>query len=86
MPVFYLGSGYVFVSINHRLLGPATGMLDIPYDTAAALAWVHGNIGDFGGDASNVFVVGFLVRWSSGCAGLLYVPICLRCMVWLSSK
>ena len=58
MPVFYLGSGYVFVSINHRLIGPATGMLDIPHDTAAALAWVHWNIGDFGGDASNVFVVG----------------------------
>lgn len=56
-PVFFLGSGYIFVSINHRLL-PDTDFLDICGDTAAALAWVYRHIGDFGGDPANIFLVG----------------------------
>lgn len=56
--------GVVFVSINYRLGAEGFSVLDgAPLnlglsDAAAALAWVHREIGAFGGDASRITIVG----------------------------
>jgi acetyl esterase/lipase len=56
-PKAFTDAGFVFVSINHRLL-PAVAMADITRDVASALGWVHRNIAAHGGDPSRVFVMG----------------------------
>ena len=74
-PVFFLEAGYTFVSINHRLL-PDADIADIPYDVATALGSVHRNGGLFGGDPSNVFVVG------SSTGGHLAALVVTRSDLW----
>ena len=74
-PVFFLEAGYIFVSINHRLL-PDADIFDIPYDVATALASVHRNGELFGGDPSNVFVVG------SSTGGHLAALVATRSDLW----
>ena len=49
--------GFVFVSTNYRLL-PHVSMESLTDDVARALAWVHQNISDFGGDPNRIFVGG----------------------------
>lgn len=54
---FFLSEGYVHVSINYRLAP------DYPFpahaeDAAAALAFIHQNIVDYGGDPSRINVMG----------------------------
>lgn len=49
--------GHVFVSINYRL-SPAVVHPAHVDDVAAAIAWVHRNIHQYGGDPDRVFVVG----------------------------
>jgi arylformamidase len=56
-PKAFMEAGFVFVSINHRLL-PAVAMSAITSDVASALAWVHKNIAAHGGDPARVFVMG----------------------------
>lgn len=49
--------GFVLVSVNYRL-APAVAHPTYIEDVAAAVAWVHRNIGDYGGDASRMYVMG----------------------------
>ena len=50
-------AGFVFVSINHRLL-PTVDMGAITRDVASALGWVHKNIATYGGDPTRLLVMG----------------------------
>ena len=56
-PAAFMAAGYVFVSINHRLL-PGVDMGTIVRDVASALGWVHRNIATHGGDPTRLFVMG----------------------------
>jgi acetyl esterase/lipase len=49
--------GFVFVSINYRLL-PAVDMGTMIRDVAKALGWVHNHIADYGGDPKRLLVIG----------------------------
>ena len=68
-PKAFTDAGFVFVSINHRLL-PTVEMGAITRDVASALGWVHKNIGKYGGDPIRLLVMGH----SSG--GQLAALIC----------
>lgn len=56
----FVGSGYVYVSINYRLSATATDPKHPAHvqDVAAAIAWVHEHIAGFGGDPDRIFVMG----------------------------
>ena len=56
-PKAFTDAGFVFVSINHRLL-PAADMGAITRDVASALGWVHKNIATHGGDPARLLVMG----------------------------
>ena len=56
-PKAFTEAGFVFVSINHRLL-PGVEMGAITRDVASALGWVHKNISTHGGDPARVLVMG----------------------------
>ncbi len=56
-PKAFMDAGFVFVSINHRLL-PAVEMGAITGDVASALGWVHKNIAAHGGDPARLLVMG----------------------------
>jgi arylformamidase len=56
-PKAFNDAGFVFVSINHRLL-PAVPMDAITSDVATALGWVHKNIAAHGGDPNRLLVMG----------------------------
>ena len=56
-PKAFTDRGFVFVSINYRLL-PAAAMGDINRDVARALGWVHKNIRSHGGDPNRLLVMG----------------------------
>jgi acetyl esterase/lipase len=56
-PKAFMDAGFVFVSINHRLL-PAVDMGAITRDVASALGWVHKNIATHGGDPTRLLVMG----------------------------
>jgi arylformamidase len=56
-PQFFTDQGFVFVSINHRLL-PDVVMEDIIADVANAFAWMHQNISQYGGNPSRIVVGG----------------------------
>ncbi|NQT13104.1 MAG: carboxylesterase family protein [Planctomycetes bacterium] len=59
---FFTGEGWVLVSVNYRLLpeGKHPSNAD---DVAAALAWVHEHVAEYGGDARRIFLMGH----SAGC-------------------
>jgi acetyl esterase/lipase len=69
-PKAFMDAGFVFVSINHRLL-PAVDIGTIFRDVASALGWVHKNIAAHGGDPARLLVMGH----SSG--GQLAALICV---------
>jgi acetyl esterase/lipase len=46
-PQFFVDRGFVFVSVNYRLL-PKVEMLDIFRDVAKAFRWVHDHIAEYG--------------------------------------
>jgi acetyl esterase/lipase len=56
-PKAFMDAGFVFVSINHRLL-PTVDMSAITRDVASALGWVHKNIATHGGDPTRLLVMG----------------------------
>ena len=56
-PKAFMDAGFVFVSINHRLL-PAVDMGTITRDVGSALGWVHENIAAHGGDPARLLVMG----------------------------
>jgi arylformamidase len=56
-PQAFMDAGFVFVSINHRLL-PNAEMGDIIRDVASAMKWTHDNIATHGGDPTRTVVMG----------------------------
>ncbi len=56
-PQVFMEKGFVFVSIQHRLL-PTVEMEAIISDVAKAFRWVHANIAKHGGDPRRMFVMG----------------------------
>ena len=56
-PKAFTDAGFVFVSINHRLL-PTVEMGAITRDVASGLGWVHKNIAKYGGDPIRLLVMG----------------------------
>lgn len=54
---YFTAHGFVFVSINYRLV-PTAWPAQQAADVAAAVVWVKENIGDYGGDGARVFVLG----------------------------
>ena len=58
----FAGAGWVFVSVNYRLV-PEGGHPRNAEDVAAALAWVHEHAGQYGGDPDSIFLMGH----SAGC-------------------
>jgi acetyl esterase/lipase len=56
-PKAFMDAGFVFVSINHRLL-PTVDMGAITRDVASALGWVHKKIAAYGGDPDRLLVMG----------------------------
>lgn len=56
-PQVFTDKGYVFVSVNYRLL-PEFAMGDIVGDVARAVGWVHRRIAEHGGDPNRIFIMG----------------------------
>lgn len=56
-PKAFVDKGFVFVSINYRLL-PHVDMGTIVRDVAKAMHWVHDHIAEHGGDPKRIFVMG----------------------------
>ena len=56
-PQAFMDKGFVFVSTNYRLL-PNVDMGTIIRDVAKSVGWVHGHIGEHGGDPNRIFVMG----------------------------
>ncbi len=56
----FIASGHVFVSINYRLAAAnnAVRWPDFGHDVAAAIAWVHDNASDIGGDRTDISIIG----------------------------
>jgi acetyl esterase/lipase len=56
-PQAFAGSGFVFVSINYRLL-PDFKIKQMAEDVAKAIRWTHDHAKDYGGDPDTIFVMG----------------------------
>lgn len=56
-PQAFTDKGFVFVSVNYRLL-PAVDMGTIVRDVAKAVGWVYGHVAEHGGDPKRLFVMG----------------------------
>jgi len=56
-PRFFVEKGFVFVSVNYRLL-PKVQMIDIFHDVAKSFRWMHDHIAEYGGDPKRVLVGG----------------------------
>src|SRR5262245_38384904 len=56
-PQVFMDKGFVFVSINYRLL-PSVEMATIFRDVAKAVRWVHDHIAEYGGDPKRLLVMG----------------------------
>jgi arylformamidase len=56
-PQWFMEKGFVFVSINYRLL-PAVEMGTLTRDVAKAFGWVEKHIAEYGGDPKRVLVGG----------------------------
>ncbi len=56
-PAALAGKGFVFVSVNYRLL-PMVAMGDIVRDVAKSIRWVHAHAAEHGGDPQRLFVMG----------------------------
>lgn len=56
-PQMFMDKGFVFVSVNYRLL-PTVEMATLIRDVASSFRWVNENIGQYGGDPKRVLVGG----------------------------
>ncbi|MCK4871920.1 MAG: alpha/beta hydrolase [Phycisphaerales bacterium] len=56
-PAAFVGEGYVFISINYRL-SPAVAHPEHVRDVAAAVAWTHANVAQYGGDPDRIYIMG----------------------------
>ncbi|HML21971.1 MAG TPA: alpha/beta hydrolase [Aggregatilinea sp.] len=56
-PDHFIPMGYVFVSVNYRLV-PDIAFPDNAQDVADAIAWVQANIATYGGDGGQIYLMG----------------------------
>lgn len=56
-PKWFSEHGFVFVSVNYRLL-PEVSMRELIGDVASAIGWTHKHVEKFGGDPNKIFVMG----------------------------
>ncbi len=56
-PQVFNGKGFVFVSINYRLL-PKVDMATLTRDVARSIRWVHDHIAEHGGDPKRLLIMG----------------------------
>lgn len=56
-PQYFQDKGYVFVSVNYRLL-PQVEMGTIVRDVAQSIRWVHDHAAEYGGDPSKLLIMG----------------------------
>jgi len=56
-PEAFTSQGYIFISINYRLSPDVQHPLHVQ-DIAKAIAWVYNNCADYGGDNSNIWLIG----------------------------
>jgi len=56
-PDFFVGNGYVFVSVNYRMT-PDVEFPTHAEDVAAAIRWVFDHIAEYGGDPSHIDLMG----------------------------
>jgi arylformamidase len=56
-PGFFTASGWIFVSINYRLLPEGRHPANVQ-DVARAIAWVHSHVSQYGGDPDKMFLMG----------------------------
>jgi arylformamidase len=56
-PQAFIDKGFVFVSVNYRLL-PSVDMETIIRDVARSVRWVHDHIAEYGGDPKTLLVMG----------------------------
>jgi arylformamidase len=57
-PRAFADKGFVFVSVNYRLLGDGVTIKQMAADVARAIRWTHDHAGDYGGDPDRLFVMG----------------------------
>jgi acetyl esterase/lipase len=57
-PQAFADKGFVFVSINYRLLGDKVTIKQMAGDVARAIRWAHDHARDYGGDPNRMFVMG----------------------------
>jgi acetyl esterase/lipase len=57
-PQAFVDKGFVFVSVNYRLLGDKVTIKQMAGDVAKAIRWTHDHAREYGGDASTMFVMG----------------------------
>lgn len=56
-PQAFVDKGFVFVSINYRLL-PTVTIKQMAGDVAKAIRWTHAHAKEYGGDPDRIFVMG----------------------------
>jgi acetyl esterase/lipase len=56
-PQAFVGKGFVFVSVNYRLL-PDVTIKQMAGDVAKAIRWTHDHAKDYGGDPDTILVMG----------------------------
>ncbi|MEW5939835.1 MAG: alpha/beta hydrolase [Chloroflexota bacterium] len=56
-PAGFNGQGFIFVSVNYRLI-PEVDVTQEVWDVTRAIAWVHDNIAAYGGDPDKIFLLG----------------------------
>jgi arylformamidase len=56
-PQAFVAKGFVFVTINYRLL-PDVTIQTMAGDVAKAVRWVHDHASDYGGDPGRLFIMG----------------------------
>lgn len=57
-PQAFVDKGFVFVSVNYRLLGDKVTINQMAQDVARAIRWVHDHARDYGGAADKLIVTG----------------------------
>jgi len=57
-PQAFVDKGFVFVSINYRLLKDTVTIRQMGEDVAKAIRWVHDHAKDYGGDPNTMFIMG----------------------------
>jgi acetyl esterase/lipase len=57
-PQAFVAKGFVFVSVNYRLLPDRVTIRQMAQDVAKAVRWVHDHAQGYGGDPGTIFVMG----------------------------